>query len=141
MSVKSGAGAAVSSGADYQARVAAYFIAGAFCDAPIEEIPVSKLTGIGFETAEPVDDLILEFPDHSCFLQIKRKLSFSLDAGTDLFSAMEQFTRQVARRSTRTKCFLVTSSESSRKITTEMRAALNAFRLGEESAFRRDQPA
>ncbi len=142
MSVKSGAGASVSSGADYQARVAAYLIALALCDVPIEHFDLSSLASIGFETAEPVDDINLSFAEgRDTYLQVKRKINFSTLTGSDFHGVIQQFVKQQSKHSGRsTKFTLVTTSASSKKITSEMKAALEAFRLGDEEAFRRDQP-
>lgn len=143
MPVKSGAGAAVSSGADYQARVAAYLIAAHCCTAPIGSFDLSTLVTIGFETAESVDDINLVFSgDHRSYLQVKKQITFSTQPGTELVNVLRQFVNQYDTQGGSSSTFvLVTTSTSSRKITTEMRSALEAFRLGDEESFRRDQPA
>jgi hypothetical protein len=57
MAVKSGAGASVSSGASYQARIGAYMIVSYLCDVEFEMGSPKTLESISFETAETVDDI------------------------------------------------------------------------------------
>jgi hypothetical protein len=142
MGVKSGAGAAVSSGAEYQARVAAYLVASHLCEMPVGRFDLAKLASISFETAESVDDVNLSFSDgRRDYLQVKKAIQFSSLPTSDLYGALAQFVAQYRPDTTSESSYtLVTESGSSRKVTTEMRAALEAFRLGDEESFRRDQP-
>jgi hypothetical protein len=142
MPVKSGAGAAVSSGADYQARVAAYLIASVLCHAAVTDLTLPETRSIGFETAESIDDINISFSnDRHAYLQIKKELSFSTLKDSELYDVIRQFSRQYSAHPHFDGDFLlVTTSSSSRKVTSEMKAALEAYRLGDEVSFRRDQP-
>ncbi len=142
MGVKSGAGAAVSSGAEYQARVAAYLIACCLCEMPIGAFDLAKLASISFETAASVDDINLTFVEgQRNYIQVKKAIQFSVSSKSEFQSVLKQFVAQHADPTTLASSYtLVTGSGSSRKVTTEMKAALDAFRLGDEESFRRDQP-
>lgn len=142
MGVKSGAGAAVSSGAEYQARVAAYLIASHLCVMPIAAFDLAKLTSISFETAASVDDINLTFTEgRRNYIQVKKAIQFSVSAKSELYSVLKQFVAQHASQTTSASSYtLVTGSGSSRKVTTDMKAALDAFRLGDEESFRSNQP-
>lgn len=142
MGLKGGAGASVSSGAEYQARVAAYLIASHLCEMPVGSFELPKLASISFETAESVDDLNLAFSDgRRDYLQVKKVIQFSSLPTSELYGVFGQFVAQFRTGATSESSYtLATESGSSRKVTTEMKAALDAFRLGNEESFRRDQP-
>ena len=132
----------MSSGAEYQARVAAYLIVSALCNAPGHPLAVSEIRKFGFETAEEVDDLNLDLSHkRNAYLQVKKQLTFSTAENSELRSVVTQFAKQYLRSGTSGADFvLVTTSRSSKKVTAEMVAALDAYRLGDEQSFRRDQP-
>src|SRR5208282_3168908 len=115
MGVKSGAGAAVSSGAEYQARVAAYLVASHLCEMPIGAFNLAKLTSIGSETASNVDDINLSFTDGSHnYIQVKKAVQFSVSKKSELHSVIEQFVAQHADQTTAPSSYtLVTGSGSS----------------------------
>lgn len=138
---RTGSGAATSSGVNYQNRVAAYLLATGLCGSSLPQFGETGLRKIGFETTEAVDDLNIELEGRAtAYLQIKRNLSFSTSPTSELHSVLRQFAKQFQSPSKLDQMILVTSSDSSRRVTGQMRAALNAFRNGQEDSFRRDQP-
>ena len=141
MNGRSGAGASVSSGADYQARVAAYAIANALIGVDMAALDELRAAEIGHEVREHVDDLLIRATNGiDIYIQAKRQLTWSLSVTADLGSTIAQFARQHA--SGRVGLYaLATTSASSRRITAELSAALFAFRSGPPEAFFRDQSA
>jgi hypothetical protein len=142
MGSKSGAGAAVSSGASYQARVAAYLLVTAICGLESDLAAAGAVKTLGFETTEAVDDLNVGLSDGSAiYIQAKAKIEFSLSKGGELRSVLQQFEKQESRGAEGHDIFvLVTSSRSSKKVIYDLRAALDAFRKSPEREFFRDQP-
>jgi hypothetical protein len=142
MAANSGAGASVSSGAGYQARIGAYLLVTHICGVSSDITKDRKILSVGFETTESVDDINVTLADGAViFIQAKAKIDFSVLQTSELRSVFEQFERQNRiRANTEDQYFLITSGRSSRKVTYDMRAALEAFRLGPETYFRRDQP-
>ncbi|MGX1170325.1 hypothetical protein AB7M16_006591 [Bradyrhizobium sp. USDA 372] len=138
MAAESGGGAATNSGVRYQNRVAAYLLATALCDQPTQALAGARVEVIGFETTEAVDDLNISTGAESLYLQVKRELSFSLGAATELGKTLDQFVRQHLSGEAG-RYVLVTTSESSRRISSDMRVALGAYRMGSHEAFYRDQ--
>lgn len=143
MAAKSGAGASVSSGADYQARIGAYLLATSICNASSAIAGERKISALGFETTEKVDDINVSLSDGAAiYIQTKANIQYSLAVDSQLRSVLGQFQQQHQTRPNDADQFhLVTTGKSSRKIIYDMRAALEAFRLGPEQPFRKDQPA
>lgn len=54
-----GAGASVSSGAGYQARVAAFVLISSICEADTIFGPAKSISHVSFETRTSIDDLVL----------------------------------------------------------------------------------
>ena len=141
MGAKSGAGASVSSGASFQARVGAFTLVTALCKAENELSDGKEVSSISFETTEAVDDINLKTKQNTAiYVQAKAKIDYSLREGGELRSVMAQFERQSRLGQPEGQYILVTSSRSSRKVIFEMRAALDAYRSGDEARFRKDQP-
>lgn len=143
MSVSSGAGAAVASGAGYQARVAAYFVACALSDLAIPFMPSTKPSKISMETSDAIDDLqiVSESGKRSC-MQVKRSISFSTSPKSEMRSVLKQFVSQHLNTQvgTTNEYCLVVSSDSSKRVTGDMLAALAAARDCSTESFERDQP-
>ena len=138
---RTGSGAATSSGVNYQNRVAAYILATSLCELSLPEFGNASIRKIGFETTEAVDDLNIQLENGTTsYLQIKRNLSFSTSPASELHSVLRQFAKQFQASSEPNHVMLVTTTDSSERVTGQMRAALDAFRNGEEDSFRRDQP-
>jgi hypothetical protein len=138
---RTGSGAATSSGVNYQNRVAAYLLATSLCERSLPEFGSASIRKIGFETTEAVDDLNIQLENGTTvYLQIKRNLSFSTSPTSELHSVLRQFAKQFQTTSKPSQMMLVTTTDSSARVTGGMRAALNAFRNGDEDSFRRDQP-
>jgi hypothetical protein len=94
---------------------------------------------LSFETTEAVDDINVEKADGSMsYIQAKATLSFSINAGGELRSVVEQFVNQEPQAGG--SLLLVTSSRASKKIINDLRAALDGFRSATTKAFFRDQP-
>lgn len=141
MAGRTGAGASVSSGADYQARVAAYAIAHALVGSAMAALDEMHAERIEHETREYIDDLIIRTQEGTdVYVQAKRQLNWSLSATSDFGSTIAQFARQHASGQ-RGLYALATTSASSRRITMDLSAALLAYRSATPAAFLRDQPA
>jgi hypothetical protein len=139
--IKSGAGAAVASGASFQARVAAYIAATFLCNSDAQIVFGSRLRELSFETAEAVDDLNLALESgETVYLQAKAVLSYSVKEGSELSSVLTQFVRQALSTASPSKYVLVTTGRAAKKIIYDLRAALDAFRSAPEEVFGRDQP-
>jgi len=144
----SSGGAAAASGMDFQHRVAAWVAVHVLAEkavTPPWDLPVATvLEWFRCETEQPVDDLLVGTSDGGLvFSQIKRSLSLSAKADSDLVSVLNQFVRQfIACRSTsggsrptarplepaRDRLVLITSSESSEPIRTHLPNALRRAR-------------
>jgi hypothetical protein len=140
MARRSGAGASVSSGASYQARIGAFVIAATICEQPILFCRSQRLKSISFETTEEVDDINIETVNGDIiYIQAKANIAFSLSDDGDLASAFGQFLRQFMKNKERVYFRLVVGRQSSGRILNTARAALQAFQTGTEEQFRRDQ--
>jgi hypothetical protein len=142
LSNRSGAGAAVSAGANFQARVAAYLIIAAISDLETPVGPAGAVTAFSFETFEAIDDLNLATSaGHRVFIQAKAEIDFGLGASSEMTKVLAQFEAQHARNNDpHDRYLLVTTARSSRKVTGDLRAALDAFRTSDPKSVVRDQP-
>jgi len=143
MAVSSGAGASVASGASYQARVAAYFVVCHLAGLSIPFMARGQPTTLSMETNEAIDDLQVSFANGArSMMQAKRSLSFSTLPNSELASVFEQFVIQSihAASDKSDDYYLVTSSDSSKRVTGDMKAALDAARTASQVAFEQDQP-
>lgn len=139
MAGQGGAGASVSSGAGFQARLAAYALLASICEQETEFGEAGTITHIGFETRTAIDDLTISFRDGSrSYVQAKATIGFTLDG--ELGSVLQQFEAQDAGGGPDERYLLATSGRASKKVVYELRAALNAYRTSPESDFFRDQP-
>lgn len=139
MAGQGGAGASVSSGAGFQARVAAYALLASICEQETEFGAAGTIALIGFETRTAIDDLNILFRDGSrSYVQAKAVIGFTLNG--ELGSVLQQFEAQEAEGGLEERYLLVTSSRASKKVAFELRAALNAYRTSPEADFFRDQP-
>ena len=96
---RSGGGAATAGGMDFQHRVAAWMAVHILAekDATLPwHLPTgTTLERLRCETEQPVDDLLVETSANDLvFAQVKRTLSLSESADSDLASALDQFVRQ-----------------------------------------------
>lgn len=112
-----GGGAAVSSGAGYQARVAGYVIVASICGLDSELARPDTVSTVGFETTERVDDINIGLNSGGIvYVQAKAKISFALSKQSDLRSVFCQFERQQnTRTDNRDRFVLVTSGRSSKR--------------------------
>jgi hypothetical protein len=140
MPVSFGGGAATASGAAYQSSVAAYLLVSIICDIDIEPYGSSRPSSISFETANPVDDISVSFERQpTSYLQVKRALSFSVAPDQEFYSCLDQFVRQWIADKHVHSLVLVTTSESSKRLTVVLPAVVAAISSGSENDFRRDQ--
>lgn len=100
---KSGGGSATNAGVEYQAGVAAWLaalvLAGEGATPPFGLPETEKTIGVRLESAEPVDDISAETSaQRRIFIQAKRSVSLSTDAGSDFGKTMKQFTEQYIQR-------------------------------------------
>lgn len=142
MTNRAGAGAAVSSGANFQARVAAYLIVAAVCDLETPVGPAGFVSSFSFETFEAVDDINLGTSAGShVYIQAKASIALTLTAGGEMRKVFAQFEGQhAAGEGEQDRYLLVTSARAPRTVTGDLRAALAAFRTSDIRAFQRDQP-
>ncbi|MGH0372101.1 hypothetical protein NKY71_27140 [Sinorhizobium meliloti] len=139
MSGHGGAGASVSSGAGFQARVAAFALVSSICEIETVFGPATAIEQVGFETRTNIDDLNLLFKDGSrSYIQAKATIGFSLDG--ELRSVFQQFEEQDAAGGKEERYLLVTSGRAVKNFTNDLRLALDAFRSSPEAEFLRDQP-
>jgi len=142
MTNRAGAGAAVSSGANFQARVAAYLIVAAICDLETSVGTAGFVSSFSFETFEAVDDINLGTSAKSrVYIQAKASIALTLAAGGEMRKVLAQFEGQhAAGGDERDRYLLVTSARATRTVIGDLRAALAAFRTSDARAFWRDQP-
>lgn len=139
MAVKSGAGASVSSGASYQARVGAYLIVSCLCEIESEMGASNILDRMSFETAETVDDINVIYKDgRTAYIQAKASISYSIAPKSQFYAVLMQFIVQAQNDAD--LLVLATTSRSSRRIIYDLRACLEAFRTATPEEFFRDQP-
>lgn len=135
----SGGGAAVSSGANFQARIAGYIIASDLCGHTPEAILDDVIETISFETNEFVDDINLATHSGNIYIQAKANISYSFGKNSEFLSVIEQFFLQFDL-SLDQVFILATGSRASGKITKDLRHALSVFSKSPEEEFFRDQP-
>lgn len=139
MRARSGAGASVSSGANFQARVGAYLVASVLCKTQDAILSNARLQQLSFETMVSIDDInVVQENGVTIYIQAKATITYSINSGGELLSVIEQFVDQEHNKSDR--FLLVTSSRASKKIVYDLRAALEGFRTSPASVFFRDQP-
>lgn len=139
MRAKSGAGASVSSGANFQARVGAYLIVNALCknkDIILGDVPLKQ---VSFETVEAVDDInVISSDGVNTYIQAKATISYSINEKGELHDVIKQFVIQ--NINPKDRLVLVTTNRASNKVVYDLRAALEAFRTSPPKEFFRDQP-
>ncbi|MDH0301528.1 MULTISPECIES: hypothetical protein [unclassified Pseudomonas] len=136
----SSGGAATNSGIDYQQRVAAFFtLAMALkldCSNVLERSEANEIHGIAYETADAIDDVVLTHTACKTFLQVKRKLSLSEQPQSDFFKTIDQFVRQSLGSRNPTDCYaIVTTPDTSKKITSDLRKITTSARLNTTAAM------
>lgn len=129
-----GAGAATAAGVGYQDRIAGYFITCALVGHAPAAVGGVALQKISFETLNEIDDFLVERTDGSAwFLQAKRKLTYSNAADSELQTTLKQFLKQYfADRDTKSppsSYALVTTGDSSKKITRDLKVTLDGMPL------------
>lgn len=139
MTKKTGGGAATNSGIDFQQRVAAFFVLSMGldfdCSNILEREGKTKICKVSFETADAVDDVVITHERSKTYLQVKRKLSFSERTDSEFYKTIDQFVRQYHNSQNKSDCYaIITSSESSRKILSELRKITMSERLNNEAS-------
>lgn len=132
-------GAATTAGIDYQHRVGAYvltqLIAGVTDYRLLQIEGRRQVTALRFETADAIDDLVLETDAGRIYVQAKRTISFSTRNDSELSSVIDQFVQQfVSNFDVRDAYVLATTSAASSRITKELRKLTEALRLNEAGA-------
>jgi hypothetical protein len=138
-------GQATNSGINYQQRISAWFLINQYSKFDIsiyfdqldEQLIISKTH---FETSEFIDDLNLTCENgKSIFLQIKRSLSLSIRDTSDFYKTIKQFIEEfVKNEQTKNYFGLITTSDSSSKITSDLKKIIVSLNLSSD-AFR-DNP-
>ncbi|MGJ1323139.1 hypothetical protein ACR780_10635 [Sphingobacterium faecium] len=138
MTKKTGGGSATNSGIDYQQRVAALFQIILYGQFEISQVLNENFSvtikSLHFETADAVDDLkLLCDKDQTLYLQIKRSISFSDLPESEFIKSLDQFIEQHSLGGFNKNYVLVTSSDSSRRLTGELRKILTSIRLNDST--------
>lgn len=130
----SAGGSAASAGIRFQQRLGAWFSV-----AMLTRLELSHLLGIprllavrriSFETADAIDDLVLDCDTAALFVQAKTSVSLSKAKASEFSSALRQFLRQFLSRQTETDLYLLAvSSKASRRIREDFAKLLHGFRL------------
>ncbi len=134
MSTSTGGGKATNAGVEFQQRVAAFFLTSMWLRFDVAEFvgPAGPLIieEVAFETKDEIDDIRLTCRNGvRLFLQVKRKVSLSETVDSEFGGAISQFVRQsLLRQSGQQEYLLVTSSDSSRKVTNDLKRITNAVR-------------
>lgn len=128
-------GSAASAGIEYQQRISAWFLMGLLLDLElpieIEELKGQKVSGVFFETTNPIDDLRISFAnDLKLLAQIKRSIAFSSLPQSDFYKTLHQFVDQFLINPDQYFA-LMTSPRSSSKVTEEWRKILESIRLND----------
>lgn len=137
--VNNSGGAAMNAGADFQQRVAAYFLLQMAlqrdCATALESTNGDKiLQKVAFETDDDVDDIVLTHEDSKTYLQAKRKLSLSDRDNSDFFKTIDQFVRQDRiSQNSKDSYVLVTSHDTSEPIKKHLKKVVNSARLSSNS--------
>lgn len=137
--VNNSGGAAMNAGADFQQRVAAYFLLQMAlqrdCATTLESTNGDKiLQKVAFETDDDVDDIVLTHEDSKTYLQAKRKLSLSDRDNSDFFKTIDQFVRQDRiSQNSKDSYVLVTSHDTSEPIKKHLKKVVNSVRLSSNS--------
>lgn len=141
----SGGGAATQAGMSYQTRVAAWFyvrmLAGVLSH-EIGEAPNLSIRAVRCETDQPIDDVLVEFSDHSrVLIQVKHGLASIGTGKQSAFSTvLRQFVRQtVLRKATQPSAaetmLLVVDPTASGSIKNDLRSLFDRFALAPEGAL------
>ncbi len=137
--VNNSGGAAMNAGADFQQRVASYFLIqmalGNNCAEVLESIVYDKrVLKVAFETDDAVDDIVLTHSNSKTYLQAKRKLSLSDADESDFLKTIEQFVRQNKESQNSEDSYVViTSNETSLPIKKHLKKIVNSARLNANS--------
>ncbi|MCK8118637.1 hypothetical protein MTF68_13825 [Pseudoalteromonas sp. 2CM37A] len=132
-------GAAMNAGADFQQRVASYFLIqmalGNNCAEVLESIVYDKrVLKVAFETDDAVDDIVLTHSKSKTYLQVKRKLSLSDADESDFLKTIEQLVRQNKESQNSEDSYVViTSNETSLPIKKHLKKMVNSARLNANS--------
>ncbi|WLG14396.1 hypothetical protein Q6344_03380 [Psychrobacter cibarius] len=139
MTRRTGGGAATNSGIDFQQRVAAFFVLAMGldldCSSILERDDKTKICKVAFETEDAVDDIVITHESSKTYLQVKRKLSFSEKVDSEFYKTIDQFVRQYYASQNKNDCYaIVTSSDSSRTILSELKKITTSERLNNEAS-------
>lgn len=126
-------------GIHYQQRVSAQFLAVMLTCADLKDWISSgdgRLVSVRFESRDEIDDLVLENDAGStCYLQIKRTVSFSTLPDSPFFKTIRQFVRQFIACPEQGKYYLAVSTNSSSQINDKLRRLLNSLRCSGQLAL------
>ncbi|MHC8413490.1 hypothetical protein ACYZTR_26160 [Pseudomonas sp. Hz4] len=129
-----GGGSATNSGVDFQQRVAAFFVLSMGlsldCSIALGHHKQLKIKKISFETSDSIDDIKLIHKKSITYIQAKRQLSLSEAPTSDFFKTIEQFYKQNrSSQNPKDSYTLVTTADSSKKITKELKKITKSLRL------------
>ncbi|WP_343083188.1 hypothetical protein [Blautia producta] len=125
---------ATNAGIDYQQRVSAFFLVLMLRNKDMDLfVPGAngKIQWIQFESMENIDDMVLANDSgNNYYFQIKRKISFQSTPKSEFYKTCIQFVKQYEKgKEKRENYYLITTEESSAKVTERLRRLLNHIRV------------
>ncbi|WP_195638220.1 hypothetical protein [Enterocloster bolteae] len=125
---------ATNAGIDYQQRVSAFFLVLMLRNKDMDLfLPGAngKIQWIQLESMEDIDDMVLSNErGNNYYFQIKRKISFQNNPKSEFYKTCIQFVEQYEKGREKTEnYYLITSEESSSKVTERLRRLLNHIRV------------
>ena len=122
-------------GIDYQQRISSLILLYMYAEYDLDTIFQigSSLNAqeIFYESNEEIDDLVIKCEKSTkCYLQIKKRINLSEDKESDFYGTLKQFVSQFLHLTSSDEYyFLVTSTESSKKIRKDLKKVLEGCRL------------
>lgn len=99
-------------------------------DLVIDDMGGSAIVELRFETADGIDDLVIETERRRCLVQAKRSLSLSAGLDSEYSSVIQQFVRQhVERPEADDRYVLATSVMASKRIRQDLKKLTESVRL------------
>lgn len=138
LSNKSG-GAAQNGGATYQNKVTGYFLIqmalSLNCVSALGGGNLSKkILKVAIETDDDVDDIVLTHEGYLSYLQVKRKLSLSVNESSPFYKTINQFVKQFYKSQNDKDSYIAISTrETSSIISKDLKKIVNSARLNPDS--------
>jgi hypothetical protein len=139
----SGAGASVSSGASFQARIGAYLIVSDLCGLATSLTNHEHIYKLSFESRSIVDDINIVTKNGShVYIQAKAKIDFSKTEDSHFGEVIKQFCYQYANADvSKTRLVLAVGTDCSKKVGSTARRVLQKYKLSSFEDFLKNQNA